>query len=97
MCTCDIYCYYQINVDDICNNKYNLVIHTHYFEEGDKDRVLKAQEMLNDAQIDLKNVTAAQNNYQEIQEEGRADQPAELHDTDAHPRHPLFRVLRRPN
>ena len=44
-------------------------VYTEAFEEGDKDRVLKAQEMLNDAQIDLKNVTAAQNNYQEIQEE----------------------------
>jgi hypothetical protein len=44
-------------------------VYAEAFEEGDKDRVLKAQEMLNDAQIDLKNVTAAQNNYQEIQEE----------------------------
>ena len=44
-------------------------VYTEAFEEGDKDRVLKAQEMLNDAQIDLKNVAAAQNNYQEIQEE----------------------------
>ena len=34
-------------------------VYTEAFEEGDKDRVLKAQEMLNDAQIDLKNVTAA--------------------------------------
>jgi len=38
------------------------------FEEGDQDKVLKAQEMLNDAQIDLKNVTAAKSNYQEIEE-----------------------------
>ena len=44
-------------------------VYAEAFEEGDKDRVLKAQEMLNDAQIDLKNVTAAQSNYQEIQEE----------------------------
>ena len=44
-------------------------VYTEAFEEGDKDKVLKAQEMLNDAQIDLKNVTAAQSNYQEIQEE----------------------------
>jgi len=44
-------------------------VYTEAFEEGDKDRVLKAQEMLNDAQIDLKSVTAAKNNYQEIQEE----------------------------
>ena len=43
-------------------------VYTEAFEEGDKDRVLKAQEMLNDAQIDLKSVTAAQNNYQEIQD-----------------------------
>jgi len=53
------------------NDKIELAraVYTEAFEEGDKDRVLKAQEMLNDAQIDLKNVTAAQNNYQEIQEE----------------------------
>ena len=53
------------------NDKIELAraVYAEAFEEGDKDRVLKAQEMLNDAQIDLKNVTAAQNNYQEIQEE----------------------------
>ena len=44
-------------------------VYAEAFEEGDKDRVLKAQEMLNDAQIDLKNVTAAKNNYQEVQEQ----------------------------
>ena len=44
-------------------------VYTEAFEEGDKDRVLKAQEMLNDAQIDLKAVTAAQSNYKEIEEE----------------------------
>ena len=44
-------------------------VYAEAFEEGDQDRVIKAQEMLNDAQIDLKNVTAAKNNYQEIQEE----------------------------
>jgi len=43
-------------------------VYTEAFEEGDKDKVLKAQEMLNDAQIDLKNVTAAQSNYQEIED-----------------------------
>jgi len=43
-------------------------VYTEAFEEGDKDKVLKAQEMLNDAQIDLKNVTAAQSNYQEIKD-----------------------------
>jgi len=43
-------------------------VYTEAFEEGDKDRVLKAQEMLNDAQIDLKAVTAAQSNYKEIEE-----------------------------
>jgi hypothetical protein len=44
-------------------------VYTEAFEEGDKDRVLKAQEMLNDAQIDLKAVTAAQINYKEIEEQ----------------------------
>jgi len=44
-------------------------VYAEAFEEGDKDRVLKAQEMLNDAQIDLKNVTAAKNNYREVQEQ----------------------------
>ena len=36
------------------------------FEEGDKERVLKAQEMLNDAQTDLKAVSSAQKNYKEV-------------------------------
>ncbi len=35
------------------------------FEEGDKDRVLKAQEMLNEAQGDLKNVTSVKSRYAE--------------------------------
>jgi len=35
------------------------------FEEGDKERVLKAQEMLNDAQLDLKNVTSVKSRYSE--------------------------------
>ena len=35
------------------------------FEEGDKERVLKAQEMLNDAQSDLKNVTSVKSRYSE--------------------------------
>jgi len=38
------------------------------FEEGDQEKVLQAQEMLNDAQIDLKNVTAAKSNYQEVEQ-----------------------------
>ena len=50
-------------------------VYTEAFEEGDKDRVLKAQEMLNDAQIDLKNVTAAKNNYPEIEEVPQQAQP----------------------
>ena len=33
------------------------------FEEGDKDRVLKAQEMLNEAQVDLKNVASVKSHY----------------------------------
>ncbi len=35
------------------------------FDEGDKERVLKAQEMLNDAQSDLKNVTSVKSRYSE--------------------------------
>ena len=35
------------------------------FDEGDKDRVLKAQEMLNEAQGDLKNVTSVKSRYAE--------------------------------
>ena len=50
-------------------------VYTEAFEEGDKDRVLKAQEMLNDAQIDLKNVTAAKSNYPEIEDVPQQVQP----------------------
>ena len=50
-------------------------VYTEAFEEGDKEKVLKAQEMLNDAQIDLKNVTAAKNNYQEIEDVPQQAQP----------------------
>ena len=50
-------------------------VYTEAFEEGDKERVLKAQEMLNDAQIDLKSVTAAKNNYQEIEDVPQQAQP----------------------
>jgi len=50
-------------------------VYTEAFEEGDKDRVLKAQEMLNDAQIDLKSVTAAKNNYPEIEDVPQQVQP----------------------
>lgn len=50
-------------------------VYTEAFEEGDKERVLKAQEMLNDAQIDLKNVTAAKNNYPEIEDVPQQAQP----------------------
>ena len=35
------------------------------FEEGNKERVLQAQEMLNDAQSDLKNVTSVKSRYSE--------------------------------
>jgi len=38
------------------------------FEEGDQTKVLQAQEMLNEAQIDLKSVTAAKSNFQEVEE-----------------------------
>ena len=50
-------------------------VYTEAFEEGDKERVLKAQEMLNDAQIDLKSVTAAKNNYPEIEDVPQQAQP----------------------
>ena len=50
------------------------------FEEGDKERVLKAQEMLNDAQSDLKNVTSVKSRYPEeysepVQQEAQAPTP----------------------
>jgi hypothetical protein len=50
------------------------------FEEGDKERVLKAQEMLNDAQLDLKNVTSVKSRYSEeysepVQQEAPAPAP----------------------
>ena len=50
-------------------------VYTEAFEEGDKEKVLKAQEMLNDAQIDLKSVTAAKNNYPEIEDVPQQAQP----------------------
>jgi len=59
------------------NDKIELAraVYTEAFEEGDKDRVLKAQEMLNEAQIDLKSVTIAQQNYQEVEEVPQQAQP----------------------
>ena len=50
------------------------------FEEGDKERVLKAQEMLNDAQSDLKNITSVKSRYSEeysepVQQEAPAPAP----------------------
>jgi len=38
------------------------------FEEGEKEKLLKAQEMLNEAQTDLKAVSSAKRNYEEIEE-----------------------------
>lgn len=47
------------------------------FDEGDKERVLKAQEMLNDAQSDLKNVTSVKSRYsEEYSEPVRQNAPA---------------------
>jgi len=40
------------------------------FEEGEKEKLLKAQEMLNEAQADLKAVSFAKQNYEEVEEEG---------------------------
>ena len=59
------------------NDKIELAraVYTEAFEEGDKDRVLKAQEMLNEAQIDLKSVTIAQQNYKEVEEISQQIQP----------------------
>jgi hypothetical protein len=38
------------------------------FEEGEKEKLLKAQEMLNEAQADLKAVSSAKQNYEEVEE-----------------------------
>jgi hypothetical protein len=38
------------------------------FEEGEKEKLLKAQEMLNEAQSDLKAVSSAKQNYEEVEE-----------------------------
>ena len=38
------------------------------FEEGEKEKLLKAQEMLNEAQADLKTVSSAKQNYKEAEE-----------------------------
>ena len=45
------------------------------FDEGDKEKVLKAQEMLNDAQSDLKSVSIAQQRFKNIPKEPQ--QPAQ--------------------
>ena len=36
------------------------------FEEGEKEKLLKAQEMLNEAQADLKALSSAKQNYEEV-------------------------------
>ena len=38
------------------------------FEEGEKEKLLKAQEMLNEAQADLKAVSSAKQSYEEVEE-----------------------------
>jgi hypothetical protein len=45
------------------------------FEEGEKEKLLKAQEMLNEAQADLKVVTSAKQNYEVKEEEAAPVQP----------------------
>ena len=45
------------------------------FEEGEKEKLLKAQEMLNEAQADLKAVSSAKQNYEEVEEEQPVQQP----------------------
>jgi hypothetical protein len=52
------------------NDKVELArqVYLEAFEEGDKERLLKAQESLNDAQADLKTVGSAKIQYQEVPE-----------------------------
>tara|TARA_Y100000004_G_scaffold75512_1_gene84943 strand:- start:1071 stop:2033 length:963 start_codon:yes stop_codon:yes gene_type:complete len=45
------------------------------FEEGDKQKVLQAQEILNDAQADLKNVSMRKQYYSKQQEEQPVEEP----------------------
>jgi len=52
------------------NDKLELArqVYLEAFEEGDKERLLKAQEVLNDAQVDLKSVNYAKENYPKMSE-----------------------------
>jgi len=45
------------------------------FEEGEKEKLLKAQEMLNEAQADLKAVSSAKQNYEEVEISSSATPP----------------------
>jgi len=45
------------------------------FEEGDKEKVLQAQEILNDAQADLKNVSMRKQYYSRQQEQQPVEEP----------------------
>ena len=45
------------------------------FEEGEKEKLLKAQEMLNEAQADLKAVSSAKQNYEEVEVSSSATPP----------------------
>ena len=45
------------------------------FEEGEKEKLLKAQEMLNEAQADLKAVSSAKQSYEEVEVSSSATPP----------------------
>ena len=45
------------------------------FDEGEKEKLLKAQEMLNEAQADLKAVSSAKQNYEEVEVSSSATPP----------------------
>ena len=59
------------------NDKLELArqVYLEAFEEGDKERLLKAQEVLNDAQVDLKSVNYAKENYGEAPDVSEVSQP----------------------
>ncbi len=46
------------------------------FDEGEKEKLLKAQEMLNEAQADLKAVSSAKQNYEEVEVSSSATPPS---------------------
>jgi hypothetical protein len=59
------------------NDKVELArqVYLEAFEEGNKEKLLQAQEALNDAQVDLKSVNYAKENYGEAPDISEASQP----------------------